>query len=950
MRQVVTVVLVARNGAGYLDRTIAALTAQTRQPDAVIAVDALSSDNSAALLAAANPAQLVSAPARSSFGAAIAIGMHGVPAADTDNEWLWFLAHDSAPEPRALQQLLAAVEIAPSVGIAGPKLMRWDKPDTIAEFGESMTKFGASMPMVENELDQAQHDVSDDVLGVAAQGMLVRRSLWSKLGGFDPGLPTIDSGLDFSIRARLAGSRVVLVPGARVASAGGRELFGRRAVSAAKRARAIRSAQLHRRLVYAPGGALLIHWLSLVPLAILRSLGALLAKRPGTIAGEFSAAFRAAFDSGVAGARRNLNRTRTLGWGAVAPLRLPWSDVRERRAQSREDQTVTSGHAAEPKISFISGGGLAVAAVAAVVGLIVFGPLLGAAAVTGGGLLPLDGDIRELWSKVGVGWREIGTGFVGAADPFTTVLAVLGSLTFWAPSLSIVILYFAALPLAAVGAWFAARRLSARSWVPAVAAVLWALAPSFLSSLTSGHLGSAIAHILLPLLALAMINGARSWPSAAAAAFLMAAVTASAPVLAPVIVVAWVAWMVVQPRGLHRLLLIPLPAVALFAPLVIEQFRRGNPLALLADPGVPTDGGGASAWQLALASTDSSLNGWTSLLDQLALPVGAAPYLVAALLVVPVTLALLALFLPGTRRAVPGLVLALLGFLLAVASARVSVSATGADTTAVWSGSGLSLFWLGLICCIIVALDALGRASMTLGTATVATTVLLAVPLLISGYIGTNSVGAASSRIVPAVVAAEAGSDPQIGMLTFVPASSEHGDDDAVSAILQRGLGTTLDDQSTLSATRQELSEADARLATLAGNLASRTGYDPAEELENLHIGFVVLADAVGGDESQAEVHRRITIALDGNEAVSSVGQTANGLLWRVEAPAAGANTAHQGNTDTPYGMLVLTVQGIVLFLTLLLAVPTARRNRRVRATSNSLEGPATTFDEDDHA
>jgi GT2 family glycosyltransferase len=950
MRQVVTVVVVARNGAEYLDRTIAALAAQTRQPDAIIAVDASSSDRSAELLASAGPAQLVSAPAKSSFGDAIAIGMHGVPAAESDNEWLWFLAHDSAPEPRALQQLLAAVEIAPSVGIAGPKLMRWEKPDTIAEFGESMTRFGASMPMVENELDQAQHDVSDDVLGVAAQGMLVRRSLWSKLGGFDPGLPAIDSGLDFSIRARLAGSRVVLVPGARIASAGGPELFGRRALSAAKRAGAIRAAQLHRRMVYAPSGAVMIHWLSLIPLAVLRSLGALLAKRPGTIAGEFSAAFRTAFDRGVAGARRNLSRNRTLGWAAVAPLRLPWSEVRERRAQTREEQTATSGHAAEPRVSFIGGGGLAVAALTALVGLIAFGPLLGAAAVTGGGLLPLDGDIRELWSKVGVGWREIGTGFVGAADPFTALLAVLGTVTFWAPSLSIVLLYFAALPLAAIGAWFAARRLSVRGWVPAVAAVLWALAPPFLSSLTTGHLGSAIAHILLPLLALALINAARSWPAAAAAALLLAAVTASAPVLAPVLVVAWVAWMVVQPRGLHRLILIPLPAAALFAPIVIEQLRRGNPLALLADPGVPADGGGASAWQLALASTGRGLNGWTSLLDQLALPAVAAPYIVAVLLIVPAALALTALFLPGTRRAVPGLVLALLGFLVAVASSRMTVSATGADISSVWTGSGLSLFWLGLVCCITVSLDALGKPSVTLGTVTVATTVLLTVPLLVAGYVGTTAIGPGPSRIVSAVVAAESVADPRIGMLTLVPASSAPGDEDAVSAILQRGLGATLDDQSTLAATTQEISGADARLATLAGNLASRSGYDPTADLENLHIGFVVLADADQDDQSQVDVHRRITIALDGNDAVSAVGETANGLLWRVESSPEAATAPREGSTDTPYGALVLTVQGLIFFLTLLLAVPIARRQRRVRASSTSLQGPAATFDEDDNA
>ncbi len=48
-------------------------------------------------------------------------------------------------------------------------------------------------------------------------GLIVRQSLWDELGGFDPALPAVDDGLDFCVRVRLAGFRVVLVPSARVA-------------------------------------------------------------------------------------------------------------------------------------------------------------------------------------------------------------------------------------------------------------------------------------------------------------------------------------------------------------------------------------------------------------------------------------------------------------------------------------------------------------------------------------------------------------------------------------------------------------------------------------------------------------------------------------------------------------------------------------------------------------
>ncbi|TQL48610.1 GT2 family glycosyltransferase [Homoserinimonas aerilata] len=968
MRQRVTAILVARNGGDHLKRTLPALAAQTRAPDTIIAVDAASDDDSEKLLAASGPTQLVSLPPRANlaFGAAVAQAARVLgdtdradtagastnaqtkqaqpEPADPDSEWLWLLAHDSAPHPRALQQLLAAVEIAPSVAIAGPKVMSWDRPDVIAEFGEAVTRFGTSLLMVEDELDQAQHDVTEDMLGVAMNGMLVRRSVWQALGGFDPGLPSVDAGLDFSIRARLAGHRVIVVPGARVSAAGGPEHFGRRSVSAARRARVARAAQLHRRLVYAPLVAVPLHWLSLLPLAVLRAVGQLLAKHPGFVGGEFAAALAAMFDAGVAGSRARLRRSRRLGWGAIAPLRVPAAQVREKRAQAREASLPGGGVPDEPKVGYLGGGGLWAAVFAGVVGVVAFGPLLGAQAVSGGGLLPLSATVGELWSNVGYGWRSIGTGFEGFSDPFAYVLAVLGSITFWSPSFSIVLLYLLALPLASAGAWFAARRISRKGWIPLVAAVLWSAAPPLLSSLMMGHLGASIAHILLPWLVLATVSAARSVPAAAAAGLLFAVVAASAPVLVPALLVMWVVWMVAQPRGLLRIVNIPILAAALFAPLVVEQIMRGTPLALLADPGAPAAAGASSGWHLALLSAAEGLNGWTSVVQGLALP-GVSAHVVVAVLLAPVgILALLALFVPGSRRSIPSLVIALLGFVTAVAASRIELSSLGAESVPVWPGSGLSLFWLGLTGGVVVVLGALGRASAAAGLAASLATVVLAVPLLGAMLSGESAVQASSGRIVPAVVAAEARTNPQIGMLRLVPAG-----EDALVVELQRGTGATLDEQSTLAATAHDTTDAQRQAATLAANLASRGSYDPTSDLAELYIGFIVLADvdaATAMDVGAAEqVHKRAADSLDGNPAVTPVGQTSSGLLWRVTEPPTTAPDAPEDAIDSLQGRVLLGVQALFFVVTVLLAIPTQRR-RRVRSTLSG-DGPAATFDEE---
>lgn len=945
MQPRVTAILVARSGAEFLERTLASLSAQTRAPDVLIAVDMTSTDASEAMLSGGNPTQLVSVRDGASFGSAIADAVRLAPPPESDNEWLWLLGHDNAPAPTALAQLLGAVEIAPSVAIAGPKLMRWSQPSVIAAFGETMSTFGASVALVDGELDQAQHDTQDDVLGVAAAGMLVRRSLWVSLGGFDPGLPGIDAALDFSVRARLAGHRVVLVPGARVASAGGPELFGRKAVSDRRRFRLARAAQLHRRLVYAPGWAVLFHWLSLVPLAVVRSIGDLLAKRPGAIAGEFRAAFGTAFAGRIGAARRNLRRTRRLGWGAVAPLRMPTAEVRERRAQAREDELAqlyggADGGSAQvaPRAGFVAHGGLWVLFLAGVIGLFAYGSLFGANAVSGGGLLPLSETVPELWSKVGFGWREVGTGFLGAADPFVAVLAVLGSLTFWAPSFSIVLLYLSALPLAALGAWFCARRVSRSPWMPAVAALLWALAPPLLSGLAGGHLGAVIAHLLLPWLFLAALSASRSWAAGAGAALLFAGVAASAPSLVPALLLLWAAMLVARPGSVHRMIGIPIPAAALFAPLVVQQLVMRNPLGLFSDPGLPVLGGTGSGWRLALSDATGTLHGWPAVLQGFGIPPEVGPIMVAALLAPLGVLALLALFLPGSGRSIPAMIVALLGYLTAVAAGHLQVSSIGDQAVTVWPGSGLSLFWLGLTGAAVIGLPALGRMAAPSAVLAALTTTALALPLLGALAIGTAEVQPATGRILPALVTAEARHHPGAGTVVI-----DSRGDAGISASLQRGLGATMDDQSTLASTTGTFGAAQKRIATLAGNLASRSGYDEEKDFRELDILFVVVSPGSESDDS----YQRTVEALDANEIVTPVGTTANGLLWRYggETTAAGRNP---GNADTALGAWILIGLGVVFGVTALLAIPTEGRRGRPRAAVDSDE-PAGTFDEEDH-
>jgi GT2 family glycosyltransferase len=924
MPPTVTAILVARRGAEHLRRSLDALAAQTRPVDSLVVIGVASDDATTEVASAASPDQLLASAEKLSFGTALGVAARVVPPAASEDDWVWFLGEDTAPEPDALAHLIETVAVSPSVAVAGPKLVDWDEASVIRDLGLAMTRLGATIVMVEDEFDQAQHDRTSDMLGVPAAGMLVRHSVWERLGGFDPALPAFDEGLDLCVRARLAGHRVVIVPGARVASAGDgvsvqpRTPKGRRW---RRQHRQKRAAQLHRRMAYAPSFALFFHWLSLVPLAIVRSLGFLLGKQPGAIGGEFAAAFATAFGgSHVGQARSSIKRTRTVKWKAIAPLRIPRSEVRRMRALRRETSLVRQ-RGERRGLNFFSGGGVWVVVATALMSIALFAPLLGISQIGGGGILPLN-DVGTLWANLGYGWRDIGIGFVGAADPFTAVLALLGSVTFWQPSFAILLLWFAALPLSALGGWFLSTRLTHRAVLRATFAIVWALAPMLLDALQQGRPAGVIVHILLPWLFFAGTAARRSWAASATTAILAAAVLACAPILAPALFVIWVIGCVFAGRRLVRVLLVPIPALVLFAPLVWEQIVRGTPLAVFADPGLPLPGPTGHPLHVALGFADGDLGGWQALAGAFGLS-GIVPSIVVPILMAPVAiLALFALFVRGTIRATLCLVGALLGFATAMLALNVSLTSQGAQAVPLWAGSALSLYWLGLIAAATMALVALGRFAIAPATVTVAFVAIAVAPLAIAVPLQNSSIVAGPVGALPAYATAQAQTHPRIGTLRLTPQA-----DGSLAAQLVHGKGETLDDQSTLSTTARELTADQRRLATLAGNLTSTSGLDASGMLKHFGVSFVLLDTTAGqGLSPSSATAQRAQTALAGNPLLTQVASTDDSMLWSV--PKQTTSAPVPPDAGGWQRLIVLIALGVVFGLSLLLALPTGRTER----------------------
>src|SRR5699024_10017695 len=117
--------------------------------------------------------------------------------------WLWFLTGDGEVANDALANQLKAVEVSPSVAIAGSKHLsdrhRLDGGLTVAHNGDVLT-------MIERgEMGQGHYDHRTDTFAVALPGMLIKSGVWADLGGLPPLTSQLVQHVDLCWRPRLAG-------------------------------------------------------------------------------------------------------------------------------------------------------------------------------------------------------------------------------------------------------------------------------------------------------------------------------------------------------------------------------------------------------------------------------------------------------------------------------------------------------------------------------------------------------------------------------------------------------------------------------------------------------------------------------------------------------------------------------------------------------------------------
>ncbi len=156
------------------------------------------------------------------IGSEVLAGLEGFDSIDamlatigSEIDAVWIVHSDARPRPDALGALVAEMD-RNHASLVGSKIV--DATGVHLEsVGSATDVFGEPYSGLDpDEVDLEQYDVVRDVASVSGVSTLVRRDLLRGLGGLDPALPPGAAGQDLSQRARLAGSRVMIVPSSEV--------------------------------------------------------------------------------------------------------------------------------------------------------------------------------------------------------------------------------------------------------------------------------------------------------------------------------------------------------------------------------------------------------------------------------------------------------------------------------------------------------------------------------------------------------------------------------------------------------------------------------------------------------------------------------------------------------------------------------------------------------------
>lgn len=832
--------LVIGGNTEYLDETLFGLGGQSRKPDRVM-VGCTNSDEEE--IAKKHDLPFIS------IQGSFTEKLNALTASVENPDWYWLVFADSCPDPSALEKMALTAETSPSASVVSPKLVDWNHPDKFISFGKTITQLGESFELVDAEIDQGQHDLMRDVLASDFAGSLIEQKALDEFENSSSPMAAVSTV--FGIQQWLSGKRVLLEPKARVRLAPNHGIDGERNFLGPHFAQ--RFADYHLSLITLPRVFAFLVWFTIPLTSLIRSLWLVGSRRVRFFFPEFAAGI-GAFIS-VPNHLKGASELRQHGkLRNIRELRADRSRIRDRSRRKYSELPPV-----EYRPGLLSGPWAWLIPALVILNYRLFPS---AEAVVGGNLLPLNANWFELASN---GWRLI-DGF--PTDSLVFPIAVISLLSFWAPSVALGWFVLVAPALAFAGSWLALARLTENRLLVTVLSLGFAVSPLYAMQLAEPDISSTMSFALIGWLVHGLIMviqssvSSRAWRWTAWSSFMLAMISASAPQLLPILLVAVFILSIANLKRAGFLVFVPVLSLILVWPQLVHWIM--NPLSLFAPIG--NEFGYSNNWQL------------------------------DPLLLAPIVLFLVALVAVLVKPRAMTLLLLLAAAASVVAFAAIEhlqfLRTPGFSDPA--NANGIPYLLLGLLATLVVIVLS-GKSFVS-----VAGGVVSVVIVATGGYAQLTAETGYSwveYRQVPAIVEVES---QRFDLNTLV--ISEGGR--VVS--LREGNGENLGEQSALA---ELLSDNDPSreqsIAVLSASLIASNSTGVQEAMDELSVAFVQLQGNNPAIASQLSRLPELTFA----------GQTSNGALWRVDE-----TELEQKRIQLS---LIQLIPWLAILLTILIAIPT---------------------------
>jgi GT2 family glycosyltransferase len=213
-RPTAAIVIPAWNSLDYLPACLESLSGQSADHELLV-VDNGSVDGSVAWLREHGVPHL-GLERNTGFAAAVNLGVRS-----TSAEAILVLNADTVLEPDCLTRLLHALDAAPELGGVQPQIVQLGTATPrLYSAGQCLSRDGRAFEQGAGEPPGIEARSAREVFGVCGAACLLRRRLFTELGGYDERYFAFYEDVDLNVRARIAGWRFLYAPQAVVGHAG----------------------------------------------------------------------------------------------------------------------------------------------------------------------------------------------------------------------------------------------------------------------------------------------------------------------------------------------------------------------------------------------------------------------------------------------------------------------------------------------------------------------------------------------------------------------------------------------------------------------------------------------------------------------------------------------------------------------------------------------------------